>query len=288
MNRLIVGGAAGAALLASALVAGSAASAQTPAAQTQPITACGTIDAAGSYIVGADLQSATGDCIDIAAPNASLDLGNHTIDGCRGDGGGVHILAGADNARVVNGTVSSFVYGVEADAPFAHIIRMTLTDNVSGGVLLRNADNSRIARSYALDNGAYGLAVQSSNGVSIVDSGTAGSGTYGIWLDDASYSFVAGNRVGPAGSAGIFLGCSPSGDIGEVGCASETHNLIEQNSVDAGNGIGIVLGVQADTNTVAGNVNSNGTYGAFDANATCGSNVWQGNRFTAANATCID
>lgn len=287
MLKAILGGAAGIALIASTMAFGSA-SAQTPMVQPRAIDACTTIDTAGAYIVGLNLQSTAGDCIDISAPNVALNLGSHTIAGAgTGHGVGVRVLAGAENAHLSNGIVRGFDEGIVVDAPGARIGRMTVEDNLTTGVLLQNADNSAVADSIAVDNGAYGLAVQGSNGVSILSSYTARNGVYGIWLNDVSYSFVAANRVGPAGSAGIVLGCSPDGSFGGRNCAADTHNQIKHNSIDAGNGFGIVLSAHAAANAIVGNTNSNGSYGAFDMDATCGSNVWQGNTFTTSNASCI-
>lgn len=287
MLATVLSGAAGIALLASAVGIGSAA-AQTPAVQPRPINACTTIASSGSYVVGTDLHASMGDCIDIAAPNVALDLGSRTLSGSSmGVGIGVHILSGAENVWIANGTISGFEYGVVSDAPHAHLTRLTVENNLASGILLRNASASTISGSYVVNNALYGISVQSSDHVSILNTRTQGSGTYGIWLNAVSSSVVSRDHVGPAGAAGIYLGCSPNAVFLAQGCAANQHNMMTNNQIDAGNGLGIVLGVHADANTIADNANSNGAYGAFDANATCGTNDWYGNSFTAVNAACI-
>jgi parallel beta-helix repeat protein len=266
-----------------------AAQAQSPQNSPTPISACTTLGAAGSYVVTNDLPGSALGCIDITAANVTLDLGGHTLAGDgQGNGVGVRVFAGALNARIANGTINGFAYGIFADAPYTQIYRLTVSNSASGGILLTHATNSQIDGSYISNSGMYGISLADSHGASVTNTRLFSDGVYGVWLNGASNSFLARNQIGPAGNAGIYLGCSPNAAFLAANCAANTHNDIVFNTIDAGQGIGIALSLQASDSLITNNTVTNGLYSAFDSDASCGSNVWRDNHFATPNAACID
>ncbi len=78
------------------------------------VSSCGcTLNVPGNYTLDSDLNSTSGDCIDIypGADGSTLDCQNHTIMGIQ-SGSGISLLNGVSEVTVENCNVSNFTYGI--------------------------------------------------------------------------------------------------------------------------------------------------------------------------------
>jgi parallel beta-helix repeat protein len=218
-----------------------------------PIIACPcAIRAAGDYTIsGSGLIAAPpGDCIRIAVPGVTLDLGSATISSSPSSAAdvGVHLMVGATSA-VVRGTLNSpatitgFTVGIGVDAPSATLENLVAQSNAIGiqlnagaayGSALAVHDSSRTG---ILIDGPYpgpyltGISVDSTlgfagielsgvHGALLTNVSVTGSATYGIWLRASSRNVIANFSVSHNTSAGIYLGCFRNGGLLGKACTN--------------------------------------------------------------------
>jgi hypothetical protein len=207
-------------------------------AAPQPISACQTISASGSYILTGNL-TAVGDCLLVDADNITIDLDGFTI---TGPGSGFTGVTPSNNApriniTIRNGMIKNFGNGIQfalgKNGKRVTIERMTITDNTNGGVVL----------------GSWSIVKDS------IISLNGGNGLYII----GSRNLVSGNIVCDNKGDGIFWG----------GDGILNGNVVNNNLFDGIRGTDGSNGSSFIHNTA----NTNGHYGI---SVRCPSNV-QGN-----------
>jgi hypothetical protein len=119
------------------------------------IGSCKTIDEPGSYLVTKNL-TATGDCLVVAAPNITLDIGGHVLSGA-GWGKGIWVLPAGRGAVIRNGTLTEFGGGILAGAN-ATVDQISVYDGANYGIYV--AAGSTVRNSMASNNVMYGLRLQ--------------------------------------------------------------------------------------------------------------------------------
>ncbi len=237
------------------------------------ISGCATLSSPGAYQLTRDVAtSASGACISIIAPDVKLELGGHTLTGpgqaIAGGSVGVYIAPAATDARVVDGTVTGFYYGVADDGPGAIIQGVTARANRVLGIVVGDVtigsggvcgacgpipvNGSRLVNDRALDN------------------------TAGIALNDASATTVANSTTSGNLAQGIAIGFRSSRD--RVDANTSNNNL----------GQGILVDVGATANQLASNTATGNFVDLKDNNPNCDSNQWVSNTFGTANQGCID
>jgi hypothetical protein len=262
------------------------------AAQTscsRSITSCGcTITERGVYSVDADLSASQGltalnGCIDINAEHVDLFMNlNQSISGDKtGTGVGIHVLPAAKYAflfflsyyspPLISG-VSGWQFGIESEADNV-IINGAETFGNSTGVLLKGTYNNKLS------------------GVGLSTTGAINNSAYGIWIVGGNSNQVALYTSQGNGIAGIYVGCSATGPTGTP-CPSEqasSGNVIYDLSDNGTKQLyGVVLEAGSLRNTVMNTrTASNTRFDDFDGNANCANNVWRINKFSTANAACI-
>jgi hypothetical protein len=206
-----------------------------------PITACGTIDQPGSYVVVQNLNALppTGDCLLVAADHVTIDLGGHLLSGI-GGGGGV-TTGGEDQTDIAvrNGTVTGFDRGIDFQfAQHSAVRHVRATDNVTFGILLSNGGTA--TGNTASDNGSNGIFCASgctvsgntarlNGGDGIRVSGGAVSGNT-AWnngddgIDVSTGSTVSYNSMRFNGSDGLEADC-PSNAVGNTATNNTSKNF---------------------------------------------------------------
>ncbi len=121
-------------------------------AAPKSISSCKTIDEPGSYLVTKNL-TATGDCLVVAAPNVTLDLGGYVLSG-NGTGKGIWVLPAGRGAVIRNGTVTDFAGGILAGGDTT-VDQIRANDNTVYGIFV--STGSTVRNSMASNNVEWGL-----------------------------------------------------------------------------------------------------------------------------------
>ena len=186
------------------------------------------------------LVDCPGDGLVIGAPNITVDLDGHTIDGT-----GLELAAGVrnngfDSVTITDGVVQEFDYGVllNPGTAFNVVSAMTVQLNLVAGIQLSNADDGttgNIVRGNTVAGNDVGIML--SNGTQharVVDNTVSGSAGFGIYLVGGSSNRIEGNLVTLTSDASINLeGSSGNTLIGNtVADAADASILIQLGSND--------------------------------------------------------
>lgn len=208
-----------------------------------PITSCPCriIQAGASYVLTQDLvTTGGGDCIRIAAPGVTLDLGSATITPSVQSPGsvGVHVMSGARDT-VVQGSpdapamVQFFSTGIQVDARgvtlknlssqsnevgiliqagAAYGNTLSAVDNTRVGILVRNVSSGPLLDNIAVSN-TFGPGIKFNNvqGGALVNVTATANHTYGVWLRASSHNLLADFTASQNTTAGVYLGCFSNG-----------------------------------------------------------------------------
>ncbi len=225
-----------------------------------------------STTLDSDLLNCPGDGVVIGAPNITLNLKGHTIDGDDTGGpvceppfvedNGVENPGGHDGITIRNGTVQEFGTGIQggygrslmrdltirsnrtygisigsssvADSKDANKIeRNRVTGNGCGGIGIFGGDNGRIELNLVADTQAGGgITFDGSNNTLIARNTVSGNAGEAIIGFDADGNSIASNTVSANGD-GIVL-------LGFPGFGSSDNNVVEKNSATNG-GAGVVI-----------------------------------------------
>lgn len=186
----------------------------TPTWAVVDITFCDEITQPGSYRVTQDLsRRSCPQCLLIDASNVTIDLQGHSITGdgaTAGAGIAVPRNASVSNIEVRNGTVASFVVGINLEgAKKSRIERMRVVDSKKFGIL---ADaQSVVVSNIAARNGGVGIVVGvdiAGGGSVVVDNVATENGGTGITVDMGSV--IRNNVASFNGLAGISVLCPSS------------------------------------------------------------------------------
>jgi hypothetical protein len=131
----------------------------TPAASSTNITACGTINTAGNYVLTKSLK-ATGNCLIVTVSNVAIDLHKHSL---TGNGTGAGITDDGNNVAfivIANGKISHFTTGIdlstETDQTSDLILNVNASGNSGDGVHIAGRDNN-LMNVTAGKNGGNGI-----------------------------------------------------------------------------------------------------------------------------------
>jgi parallel beta-helix repeat protein len=236
-----------------------------------------------------DLRDCRGVGLVIGAAGVTVDLGGHTIDGT-GRSTGVVNGYGGDGRRDVlvrNGTVRGFKVGVRSGGNGFELRRVTVTKNLTGGVMLRGSQCA-VVRSLITDNGyGHGISVVSAKGCRVGSNRVVGHLGAGIIASRSTDVTIEDNRVTAGRRAGIMLGATSKSTVerniasgNEAGISlfdksnfnvvrrnsatmnvtgialtfGGTGNRIEQNTVSASKGAAIRLAETGSSNALLGNL----------------------------------
>lgn len=154
-----------------------------------------------------DLNNCPADGVVIGAPDITLDLNGHTIDGV-GAGIGINNLAGHDDVNLKNGTVHQFMDGIRIQGAVDNrLSRLTVSLNGGAGIALDDSDDNRIERVTAADNAGDGIVLNlDSDDNRVRDSSASDNGTSGITATgDSDESRIEGSSFVRNATFGIAL-----------------------------------------------------------------------------------
>lgn len=173
------------------------------------------------------------------------------------------------------GALTNFSIGVRALARGTVIAGpyLSVDNNVDAGVLLSRAAASVVKELRESGNGGFGIHVELSKGAALRDNIVNGSQVYGIWDQESAGTQIIGNTVELSRTAGIYLGCSSSADLQDVGCAVPSDSSkIEHNSLLDNGDYGIAISEDSLDNYVySNNVAGDTSYDLEDENSGCAS-----------------
>ncbi|HEY6419528.1 MAG TPA: right-handed parallel beta-helix repeat-containing protein [Candidatus Binataceae bacterium] len=257
-----------------ALVVGSAQPAAAAPACVSPITSCGcTIKTTGVYEVGANLTAAQGltgrgDCIDITAPNVTLDGEGFDVTGSSTGMDGIRILVGAGKAVVSNflEVLNWTTAGIEDDANNAQILSIDLVEKNGTGILLNTVNNSLVSDVDSNSNTGAGIVVMSGSGDTLSGFDTESNGADGMLLKNTAKPTVKdfdsdGNKGNGVDVVNNIVGGVPaisdfdaSGNgLDGIFLSGTTKASVANGDADANKGSGIELGLLDNACTITSN-----------------------------------
>jgi hypothetical protein len=182
----------------------------TPAASSTNITACGTINTAGNYVLTKSLK-ATGNCLIVTVSNVAIDLHKHSL---TGNGTGAGITDDGNSVAfivIANGKISHFTTGIDLSTDTDQTSDLILNVNASGnsgdGIDIRGRDNN-LMNVTAGKNGGNGIDLGSccDSLYKVTASGNSGNGVLFSnedYLLNVTSNGNSGNGV--IGAGGSFL-----------------------------------------------------------------------------------
>lgn len=269
---------------------------------TNPIASCPcAIKSPGAYTIAqAGLAVAAvpaGDCIRIAAPGVTLDLGSANITlpvGASPTSVGIHVMAGAASA-VVEGAaapaapaiIQSFAIGIQADAPNVSLENLTAQGNEigikidgsaaygsalsvldsshAGIVVIRPGAGPYLTGVSVSDTRGPGIKLNNVQGALLSNITVTDSDTFGVWLRASSYNVVTNFSVSRNTSAGIYLGCFNGGVVLSRAC-----DTVPPTPPSHGN---ILTAIGADPSAANGPIEPNQAYGVVIGEGNNGNRV---------------
>jgi parallel beta-helix repeat protein len=267
-------------LVTSALITGFAAGIMTvnPAAAGMPISACGTINAPGSYFLTKNI-GVPGNCVIIRASNVAFSLNGLSMVGNGTVGHAIIITQGATNVQVAHGQISGWAVGVEDLGSGAQLQNLKILNNRLMGVAVVGANGSKVQGNHFPGNGSVAIFVGATKGAVVSGNVSTGAGRYGIWVRRSSQFTLRNNQISQDGIAGIIVGCSNHGITNTLTCPLSSAGVIASNRV-VYNPLGIAIDrgnshIQVTSNQVS----ASGKFDLFDANPACGTDTWSGDTF---------
>jgi hypothetical protein len=274
----------------------------------QPVSACGTLAGAGNtYFLTTNLGPVGTNCLVVTAPHVTLNLEGYTITGDWTLITTPHLLSPSEigilikpkavgtkvESTVAGAAVDNFTYGILDQANRAVITGPDLlVNNAVAGVSLHDVAGG-IVRRLGINDIGVGIRLQHSSGASIRANMIGTARIYGIWDEASTSAQITDNDIDASGIAGIYLGCSDSANLQDVGCAgpSSGSGIQHNNLLDNGD-YGIVIADESLDNSVEDNtVAGDKTYDLADENTGCDGGVtppgnsWTDNTGTANQST---
>ena len=266
------------------------------------LTHCGTINDAGTYVLGNDL-GASGECITVKASYVVLECGGHAITGNL-TGYGVAIrkygllnLETPGYVEVHNCHVSRFTYGIYVEAGDHLVIRNNDSSNnyddtdpatrfgkflgmtEGGGIRLNYATASQVLNNTALHQ-AIGIDVRYSNGVSVQGNTASDNSAWGINFLRTQNSNATGNSTADNvrkctwGAGTVGFGCDAGGIVIQDGSNGIT---VANNTLTGRNGNGVFIKAHAlpcgSNNSILGNTINSVLYNAVELSFCTGNKV---------------
>jgi parallel beta-helix repeat protein len=281
-------------LITSVLITGLAVQITTAAPATAappmlvPIGSCVTIAVSGGYILTKNLGPVATSCITITAPNVVLNLNTFTITGTGpGAAHGVGITASATNARVGNGRITGFRFGVDDRGSKARLSKLVVYANLQAGVYLLGTAGGTVTNSSFRGNRFGILMAKTSSGIATGNT-ILTSGAYGIWMKSSSHFQILSNHIQYSGKIGIYVGCSSAGISHALTCPLSSAGFIESNKPVSQGHMGIAIDTgNTSIRVTANTAKSNTVDDLYDANPGCGTNIWSADIYTTHNQACV-
>jgi parallel beta-helix repeat protein len=234
----------------------------------------------GEYSLGAGGLSCAPnvDGIDIEASNVTLRLKGKTIEGTCGTGIGIHVLGTSAvplTAVVVlgSGTISNFSFNFVADYSANSLVSAV-----------------KVA-SQCPENWGFLEDSTSSNWAFVKDVVQAPESSYGLGVYGPN-NVVALCNIGDTITVGaynnVIVDNTASNNSGGITVFGSNNQIYANTTNNNTYGDGILLTVGALGNILSENkASGNLTWDMEDDNPTCGTNIWAGDTFNAANQSCI-
>jgi len=272
-----------------------------PRAQSQQVTACGTvINAPGDYQLANDLASCSGNGVTISASNVNFDLAGFTITGISTVAScntvvsqiGINVTA-ASQVQIGGGTVAGFVDGIDLGASNSTVRGLTLANNCFFGLVVSNAADVLIEANTVTGTGTDGVLLLNADAAIMQSNRIANNGRFGVLIVSGSdqntirdNAFSANGAAAGGAGIGVVGGTNTqifrnvvSGNL--QGIALFTNgNAVEGNIASENQTVGISVSGVAANNRLEGNTaTANSTNDLMDVNPICGTNIWQNNFF---------
>lgn len=253
-----------------------------------PVSAGGTITAAGSYYLTEDITASSGTVITIGANDVTLDLNGHTI---TVPSAGTGIYCAYSNSRITNGHVVGGQYGVYLDASSNTIIsarvdhmvlsgqtsyairaegvhgfyQVTVEDNTVAsashqGIRLYNIYGGALCRNRVTNCGSHGILVSSGIGLNISGNTSAGNGQDGMFLQSCDDCAITANTSSNNGYSGfdmdttwdcrLFGNTASKNSSNGFNLSYDTWSSLDQNLAGYNSTMGFAF--SSSTNTVYG------------------------------------
>jgi parallel beta-helix repeat protein len=234
----------------------------------------------GDYSLGGNLTCTTNtDGIDIETSQVTLHLNGHSITGTCGSGIGIHVLG-------------SFAVPLTT----VNIVGAGTINNFSNNFVADYSSNSMVNRVKVVSecpaNWGFLIDSTSSQWALVQDIVQAPGTSYGLGLYGPN-NVVALCNVGDTITVGsnnnVIVDNIASNNEGGMSVYGSNNQIYSNTTNNNSAGDGIILFAGALGNNISLNKSSdNLPYDMEDDNPTCGTNIWVGNNFNAANQTCID
>jgi parallel beta-helix repeat protein len=236
-----------------------------------------------------DLSNCPADGIVIGAPDITLDLRGHTIDGT-GVGVGVDNTAGHAEVTIKNGRVREFSTGISLENASDNRLRRLVVSHNSDGIFLLDSDNNLIERSTTSDNTTTGITLtgmgDGSDQNEVEDNSSLDNDFFGIAVENLSDDNRIGkNEASDNDISGILVDATSTGTLIERNVANRNDN----DAVNDDDGDGINVGNSATTlrNNTANHNNDLGieaVAGVIDGGGNTAMN--NGNPLQCVNVLC--
>ena len=158
-----------------------------------------------SITLDSDLLDCPGNGLVIGAPNITVNLNGHTIDGTSGSSG-IDNFAGHDRVTIRNGTIQQFFSGVVfAGAQDSRLTNLTLASNGAGLALIFDSDNNQVERCDVTGNNT-GVFLQSGSDRNTLSMNRIEDNVQaGVAIDGSDDNKLQRNDVNRNGGGGIVV-----------------------------------------------------------------------------------
>jgi parallel beta-helix repeat protein len=226
-----------------------------------------------SLRVANNLRDCGGNGLVVGAPDITIDLGGHRIDGGGSLGSaGIDNRAGHAGVTIRNGTVAGF----EHDVALENASGNTLTDlyvlGATSGIQLVSSSNNTIADNTASGNLESGIELFASDANTLTGNDASGNDIDGFYVEASSKDLFLRNRAVSNGSYGLEIFGLDAGTLkGNLAAGNgidgiildngSTDNLLKGNTASGNDQAGIEV-AGGSGNTLTGNsAHENGAHG---------------------------
>lgn len=170
------------------------------------VTACGTLDEPGQYVLQGNITDAPGDgCFDVTADGVTILGSGHAVSGPNGTGTAIS-ATGVDDLTVQNLRLSGWGTGVALDSVSgAELTNLTIIDSAVVGVSFAGESQDATIQDSRVAEGTVGVRV-GSEGQDVAVRGSQFTNLTGAGVDvRGTHTVVANNTVRETGAAGVRL-----------------------------------------------------------------------------------
>ena len=203
--------------------------------------------------LASDLRNCSMNGVVIGAPNITLDLGGHRIDGV-GMGNGVDNEQGHKGVTIKNGRIRGFQNGVSLKNATQNRLRELVVSNNNEGIFLLNSDDNRIEKNTTSNNDTTGITLNGGSDNNLVDQNLSfDNENFGIAVENSMGNRIRKNQANNNG----FL----NGMAGIMSDGASTGTMIENNVANSNKTDGISVGNVTMTKVKGNTANNNNQWG---------------------------